>query len=274
MPHPFAGLALHTWTLDTTPFADALAAAKRAGFDAVEIRRIDFTRAFAAGQTNAQVLDTVRGCGLPVSAIGVEYGWIFAQGDERARLFDVFRETCANAIALNCDLLMSALGPGAGTIDDAVRNLREAADIAGDYRLRLTLEYQVGHPIVTTLDVLRDIIAAAGSVNAGLLLDTYHLQRCGRTGRGFEDVPAQELSYVQFSDVPDAPLTTTPATDRLAPGRGIIPWGDVLTLLAEKGYSGYLSYEAPNPVHWTRDPVEAAREGADAMRALLSKTFA
>src|SRR3712207_9137497 len=56
MPHPFAGLALHTWTLDTTPLADALAAAKEAGFDAVELRRIDFRRAFEQGQTNEQVL--------------------------------------------------------------------------------------------------------------------------------------------------------------------------------------------------------------------------
>ena len=37
-------LALHTWTVDTTPLAAALAAARDGGFNAVELRRVDFTR--------------------------------------------------------------------------------------------------------------------------------------------------------------------------------------------------------------------------------------
>src|SRR3989442_190957 len=40
-------LALHTWTLDTTPLADLLAVARRTGWDAVELRRLDFLRARA-----------------------------------------------------------------------------------------------------------------------------------------------------------------------------------------------------------------------------------
>ena len=70
-------LALHTWTLDTTPLADALRAAKSAGWNAVELRRIDFTRCFEKGMTNAQVLDLVRASGLAVACVGTEYGLIF-----------------------------------------------------------------------------------------------------------------------------------------------------------------------------------------------------
>ncbi len=40
-------------------------------------------------------------------------------------------------------------------------------------------------------------------------------------------------------------------------------------LLAEKGYSGYLSYEAPNPVLWDRSPFEVAAEGVRETRKLL-----
>ena len=49
-------LALHTWTLDTTPLPAALDAAKKGGWNAVELRRVDFTRSFEAGMSNAQVL--------------------------------------------------------------------------------------------------------------------------------------------------------------------------------------------------------------------------
>ena len=273
MPHEFRGLALHTWTLDTTPLETALDAAKQGGFDAVELRRVDFRRCFDNGLSNAAVLDLVRAAAMPLGALGVEYGWMFAEGDESRRLFAVFRETCENAVALGCPLLMSALGPGAGTIDQAVANVRTAGDLAAEFGLRFAIEYQFQHPIVSSLDILRGIVARAGRPNVGLLLDTYHLERGGRPGRGFEDVSAEEIFYVQYSDVPNAPVASLPPTDRLPPGDGVVRWSELLQLLAEKDYRGYLSYEAPNPAHWQRSPYEVAREGAEATRRILAQAF-
>ena len=58
-------------------------------------------------------------------------------------------------------------------------------------------------------------------------------------------------------------------TDRLPPGKGIVKWREMLGLLAEKGYAGYLSYEAPNPEQWARSPYDVAREGVELTRKLL-----
>jgi sugar phosphate isomerase/epimerase len=271
--HRFRGLALHTWTVDTTPLEGALAAAKAAGFDAIELRRVDFQRAAERGQSTAVVLDQVRAAGLPVSAMGVEYGWIFSTGAERERLFGVFRDSCESAVAVGCGLMMSAIGPGTAPADQAVDNIRRAGEIAGSFGLRLTLEYQFQHPVVSSLDILRDLIARAGARNVGLLLDAYHLQRGGRPGRGFEDVPGAEIFYVQFSDVPNAPPPGLPPVDRLPPGKGVVDWRGLLTLLAEKGYDGYLSYEAPNPAHWQQPADETAKQGAAAARRALKAAF-
>jgi sugar phosphate isomerase/epimerase len=273
VPYGFRGLALHTWTVDTTPLDEALAAAKVGGFDAVELRRVDFERCARRGLSNEAVLDMVRAAGLPVSAMGVEYGWIFSAGAERERLLGVFRECCQNAAALGCGMMMSAIGPGSATTNEAIANIRRAGEIAGSFDLKLTLEYQFQHPVVHSLDILRDLIARAGSSNVGLLLDAYHLQRGGRPGRGFEDVPGTEIFYVQFSDVPDAPPPALPPVDRLPPGKGIVGWTDLFGLLAEKGYNGYLSYEAPNPAHWQQPAAETAKQGADATRRALSTAF-
>ena len=271
--HRFRGLAFHTWTVDTTPLEGALAAAKAAGFDAVELRRVDFERCAKHGLSNAAVLDLVRAAGLPVSAMGVEYGWVFSTGAERERLFGVFREACENAVALNCGLMMSAIGPGEVSTDEAVANIRRAGEIAGGFGLRLTVEYQYQHPVVRSLDILRDLIARAGAANVGLLLDAYHLQRGGRPGRGFAEVPGAEVFYVQFSDVPDALPPSLPPVDRLPPGTGVVAWTDLFRLLAEKGYDGYLSYEAPNPAHWQQPAADTAKQGAAATRGMLAKAF-
>jgi sugar phosphate isomerase/epimerase len=272
--HKFRGIALHTWTVDTTPLDEALAAAKAAGFDAIELRRVDFDRCHKRGLSNDVALDLVRAAGLPVSAMGVEYGWIFSTGEERERLLGVFRQQCENAVALGCGMMMSAIGPGTASTDEAVANIRRAGEIAAGFGLKVTLEYQFQHPVVRSVEILRDLIARAGASHVGLLLDAYHLQRGGRPGRGFEDVPGAEIFYVQFSDVPDAPPASAPPVDRLPPGKGVVDWTGLLRLLAEKGYDGYLSYEAPNPAHWNQSADETAKQGAAAVRRALAEAFA
>ncbi len=83
--------------------------------------------------------------------------------------------------------------------------------------------------------------------------------------------PRRKSTVFQYSDVPAqaVPAGVRRPTDRLAPGKGIVQWREMLGLLVEKGYTGYLSYEAPNPDLWARSPYEVAREGVDLTRKLL-----
>jgi sugar phosphate isomerase/epimerase len=270
MTEQFGRLALHMWTIDTTTLATALDAARAGGFDAVELRRTDFKRCFDAGMSNAQVLTLIRNSGIPVGVLGVEYGWLFAGGDESKRLFKVFRESCENAVALGCTMLMSAPGPVAGPIPDAIKYLRQASDIAGEYGLRLAIEFNSQHPVLNKLAVLRELLDSAQKKNCGYLIDTYHFARSGAGGRGFEGVPAEQIFCFQYSDLSPKPVTgVARPTDRLPPGKGVVRWREVLGLLAEKGYTGYLSYEAPNPEQWARSPYDVAREGVELTRELL-----
>ena len=77
----------------------------------------------------------------------------------------------------------------------------------------------------------------------------------------------------QYSDVPPSDPTARRPTDRLAPGKGRVRWPDVFQLLSEKGYDGYLSFEAPNPAHWERPAVDIAREALQATRELLRSSW-
>src|ERR1700688_4517771 len=270
MSEKFGRLALHMWTIDTTPLATALDAAKQAGFDAVELRRTDFKRCFEAGMSNAQVLDLIKKSGIPVGVLGVEYGWLFATGDESKRLFKVFRESCENAVALGCTMLMSAPGQVNGSIKDAIKYLKQAGDIAAEYNLRLAIEFNSQHDVLNSLGVLTELITGAAQPNCGYLIDAYHFTRSGAGGRGFESVPADQFFCCQYSYLSPSPVPGVKRpTDRLPPGKGIVKWREMLGLLAEKGYIGYLSYEAPNPEQWARSPYDVAREGIELMRKLL-----
>ena len=262
-------LALHTWTLDTTPLAESLAVVRKTGWDAVELRRLDFERAAQAGQSAEQVMDLVRASGLPVACVGVELGWVWAAGEERARLLRVFAEQAARAKALGCATIMSPVDRGRGDAGEAARSIREVGDIAREHGVRLAVEFNSQCEQLNALEPMREVMARAGHFQTGLLLDAYHLGRSGASARDLEDVRPEEIAYVQYSDVPRTGLEPGKALDRLPPGQGSVPFKEFFAAVVRKGYAGYASYEAPNPAAWKRPAEDVAREALAASRAVL-----
>lgn len=270
MTDKFGRLALHTWTIDTTPLGPALDAIRAAGYDAAELRRTDFKRCYETGMSNDDVLDMVRKSGVKVAVLGVEYGFLFATGAESKRIFEDFQISCQNAVAIGCPQLMSAPGPFSGSLKDAVGHLRTAADIAAEYGLLMSIEFNSQHPDLNSVETQRELVTGAGRANIGLLLDAYHLARSGRPGRTWEDVPAEDIMHFQYSDLSPNPVTGVKRpTDRLMPGKGVVQWKEIFELLHEKGYMGHMSFEAPNPVQWDRPPVEVCTEGVALTQALI-----
>lgn len=274
MNKSFGRLALHTWTIDTTPLKPALEAIRLAGYDAAELRRTDFKRCYEQGMSNREVLEMIKSSGVSVAVLGVEYGWLFATGEESKRIFEDFHVSCQNAVALRCPQLMSAPGPYVGPLKDAVGHLRTAADIAAEYGLTLSIEFNSQHDVLNSVETQRELVSAAGKKNVGLLLDAYHLARSGRPGRAFEDVPGEDIMHFQYSDLSPNPVTGVKRpTDRLMPGKGVVRWMEIFELLDEKGYLGHMSFEAPNPEQWDRSPIEVCREGVELTQNLLREAL-
>ncbi len=89
--------------------------------------------------------------------------------------------------------------------------------------------------------------------------------------RALRALAPDEIAYVQYSDVAPSGLQPGVTTDRLPPGRGTVLFAEFFQVLEEKAYRGYLSYEAPNPSAWARNPADVAREALQATRALLPR---
>ena len=264
-------LALHTWTLDSTPLADALGVARATGWDGVELRRIDFRRAEESGTPADSVLDLVRASGLPVACVGVEFGWMWTDGAERKRLLTVFDEQCRRAAALGCDTVMSPVDKDRGDGARAAASVREVGDLAAAHGVRLALEFNSQCAQLNTLERAREVLSRADHPSCGLLLDAYHLGRSGAMPKAVEDVAPAEIVYVQFSDPPRTGLEPGKALDRLPPGQGSFWFREFFGLVAAKGYAGFASYEAPNEKAWKRDPAEVAREAIEATRTVLPR---
>ena len=262
-------LALHTWTLDTTPLARILDVVRETGWDGIELRRVDFLRAAEAGDSAERVIERVRTTGVPVACVGVELGWMWSHGEERTRLLRVFDEQCARAAALECATVMSASDRGRGDLREAAANVRAAGDVAARHGVRVAVEFNSQAEQLNALAPMRELLALAGHPRCGLLLDAYHLVRSGGKPGDVDDMAGSEIAYVQFSDVPRSGLVPGQATDRLPPGAGAVPFREFFAKVAAKGYTGYASYEAPNPQAWSRPPADVCREALAATRAVL-----
>lgn len=266
-------IALHTWTLDTTPLAEALRIARAAGYNGVELRHIDFLRGKKASMSEAAMVQLVRNAGIPVAVIGTESGVLFETGDELKRLLDSLRYVSEKALALGCDVIMVSPGQNApGGMPLAKQNLKTCAQVCGEYGLKIALEFNSRHPLIRTLENGMEIIDAVNLKNCGLLLDTYHLHCSGGNAATFKHVPVEKIFTFQFSDAPPGPPSDTrQPVDRLPPGKGVAPFVEIFKNLMAMGYQGYMSYEAPNPAQWNRPADEVAREGAQLVRALLTQ---
>ncbi len=262
-------LALHTWTLDSTPLPTVLTIARETGWQALELRHVDFTRAAEAGQSEDDVIALVKASGLPVVCVGARLGWMFAEGAELDELLAIFEAACRRAAAFGCPVVQTPVDLGTGDVQQAAARTRQIGEIAARSGVRVALEPVSAAQQFTTLDSVLKLLAAAGHPAVGFDVDSYHIERTGEGFAEIERLTLDQIVYVQYSDVPagDGPATTENLLNRLPPGQGTVPFAEFQRILTQKGYTGPYSYEAPNTAAWTRDPVEVSREALAASRA-------
>jgi sugar phosphate isomerase/epimerase len=261
--------ALHSWTLGVGRIAETIATASAAGYDAIELSWQDFEAAAEPPQVG-DVRQSLDQTGLAVAAIGIKAGWLFSNRDDATDRLAAFVDGCQIARALDCPLVISAVGAIDGEYPTASTNLRAAIGIAADHGLLLALEPNLQHPRLNTPQPLMRLIEMAGG-GCGIVLDSYHLHRASVPGSFLAEIPASLIALVHASDVSATPaIPPEPLTDRLLPGEGEVDWPSFFKPLRARGYRGLVSLEAPNPNHWAADPGLVARRGFEALRELSS----
>jgi len=262
-------LAMHTGSFGSLPLADALRVIRDTGWDGVELRHADFARALDDGALIGDLLAMVRATGLAVPAVGVERGWVYAEGEERQQFLASITEVCRWAVELDSPVIMSPMDADPGDLSKAAASVREVGDIVAAHGKTLALELNVNVQQFRTLQAVRDLLAEAAHPHVGLLVDTYHIER-GQGGlEAYQSLRDGEIAYFQYSDVPADPMNPPGNTsERLPPGQGVVPFSEILPIVKAKGYTGFISYEALNQAAFKRDPFDVSAEALAASRLL------
>ncbi|MEX5729554.1 hydroxypyruvate isomerase [Rhodovulum iodosum] len=221
------------------PLPDAIRAAAKAGFDAVECH---WPYAVPAAEVKAALNET----GLPMLGLNTVRGDVEAGENGLAALpgreADA-RASIDEAIAYGRDIgagkvhVMAGFAEGPEAEAVFLANLRHACAAAAPHGMSILIEplnrYDAPGYFLTTTDQARGLIEAAGAPNLKLMFDCYHVQLMegDLTHRLQALLPL--IGHIQFASVPD----------RGAPDHGEVSFAHVFEVIEGLGWMAPLGAE-------------------------------
>jgi hydroxypyruvate isomerase len=220
------------------PLLERFAAARRAGFDAIELQS-------PYGESTADLRRAATDAGLPVVLINAptipnSYPSGFAG---RPEMRDEFRAQLplvgeyANALQVSCIHVMGGVCTPQETQlcrKTYIDNLKLAAGVLKERQIVTEFINPLDMPgyVNPRLDVAREIVAACAGV-VRLQFDLYHAARTGLDIAKELEGCLPEVAHIQFADAPG----------RHEPGTGTTSFTSILRMLKAAGYDGYLGAE-------------------------------
>ena len=254
-------LSLDCLTLTDTAPCDLIGSASAAGFDLVST----WVNPPAAYPKQIVTRAMERQCAALLADTGVSI--------HSLKVFDLVSEgsiqACRPALELGARLGgKAALAIHAANPDRAhvVELLATFVGVAAEYGLGVNLE-PIAMGRTRTLADARDLIRDAG-VDAGILLDTYHLMRVGGCVQDIRAIEPGLIRYVQINDgpahVPHETMHVEAREERLYPGAGVFP---LVELLRAAPANVPWAIETPS-VRRARSGMSAPIQAQEAMSAL------
>lgn len=211
--------------------------------------------------------------GMTLAAAAYQGGLLLSQGEQRQAHFDHFRrrlDLCQRFRIPTLIVIADFLEPvDATSLGRAVVSLKQAAQWAAGFDVRLALEFRGRSSFCSSLDTALALIAQCDEANLGVNLDVFHYY----TGPSkFDDLrllTARNLAHVQVCDVAGVPRELASDADRILPGEGDFRLEPIIAHLRALGYGGWISLELMNPHVWRTKPSQVAEVGLAAMRRLI-----
>ncbi len=151
----------------------------------------------------------------------------------------------------------------------AMDRLRQAAERAAEYGVRLALEFQGRGAFGNNLETAVQLVEELGTDNVGVCLDVFHFYTGPSKLADLELLTVQNLFHVQLCDVAGLLREVARDSDRILPGEGDWDVGPIVERLRAIGYEGPVSVELFNPVLWQMDARQVAEVAITSLRRVL-----
>ena len=261
------------------PIVEQIEIAGKAGYDAIEPWVREVHQYKESGGSLQDLRKRIEDAGLTVeSAIGFAT-WIVDDDAKRAEGYETAKRDMEVLLEIGGKRLAA---PPVGATNQTDLNLFAAAE---RYRKLLEIGDEIG--VVPELELwgfsksmsrLGELMFAAvesGHPSACVLPDVYHIYKGGSSFTGLGLIHGASIQVFHMNDYPAAPpRESINDADRVYPGDGVAPLGDILRMLHATGCRCMLSLELFNREYWKQDPAEVAQTGLAKMRAAVDAACA
>ncbi|HEY4614705.1 MAG TPA: TIM barrel protein, partial [Citricoccus sp.] len=158
----------------------------------------------------------------------------------------------------------------------AVGQLRQAADLAARYGIRIAYEALAWGRYVSTYEHAWSLVDQADRPNLGVCLDSFHILSRRGDVTGFRAIPGEKIFFVQLADAPNLllDLLSWSRHYRTFPGEGAFDLVGFYRALVATGYAGPLSLEVFSDVYRQTDTPRTALAAMRSLQWLQAATAA
>jgi 2-keto-myo-inositol isomerase len=210
---------------------------------------------------------------LTLAAASYQGGLLLSQGEERKAHFDSLRRRLDLCQQFGIPTLVVAADfvthVDATSLGRAIVSLKQAAQWAAGFQVRLALEFSSAARFCASLDTAAALVAEAHESNVGINLDVFHYYTGPSKFEDFDRVTAANLSHVQLSDLSGVPRELATDADRVMPGDGDFKLQPIVQRLRDIGYTGWISLELLNPLLWKLKATQVAELGIASLERVL-----
>lgn len=232
----------------SVPYRERIEATSRAGFGWISTSPRDYERTRASGLSDADIRAIASDNDVKLSYLDPFASWVpeSISPDEDPAIVPYLDTTPEQmfriAEALQVDRLhfVGAYKAGRYTTTELIDHFGKMADRAATYGLKSLIE-GIAMWGLNRFDQAWEILKGAGRHNTGIIFDTWHYIRIGRSDHLFAEIPPGMIDTVQIADgtikcPPGRSMVNDCIFHRLPIGDGEIPNLEILRLLNEHGH--------------------------------------
>jgi 2-keto-myo-inositol isomerase len=275
---PF-GYCLNTSTIrgNNLDVAAQIDVAAKAGYNAIEPWVRDIDAYVSKGGTLKDLAKKIKDSGLTVEDAIAFNAWLDDDDTRRAATMEALKRDMDTLAQIGGKRIATPPGNNGSNVslDHAAEYYRAALELGQQMGIQPLLELWGQSPVLGPLSHGSYVAIATGRADASMLLDVFHFYKSGSNFASLDQVNGAALHVIHVNDYPaaDDPSKLTDA-NRIYPGDGIAPYGQILRDLRDNGFRGVLSLELFNKDYWKLSADENAKTGLEKIRATVKKALA
>jgi sugar phosphate isomerase/epimerase len=275
---PF-GYCLNTSTIrgNNLDIVAVVNAASKAGFQAIEPWIMELDRYTSSGGTLKDLGKRIADAGLTVEDAIAFNSFLDDDDARRAASMEKLKVDMDKVAQIGGKRIAAPPGNNraAVSLDNVAKYYREALEMGEKVGVQPLLELWGTHPVLGPLSHGIYATVATGRADASLLLDVFHLYKSGTPFTSLRQINGASLHVIHLNDYPQAADSSTLNDgNRIYPGDGVAPLGQILRNLRDNGFRGHLSLELFNREYWAKSADENLKTAMEKIRASVRAALA